>query len=224
MSSSYNNVLARLKEQRLSRSLSQNEMAQIVHMTQSNYSKVELALRHLSFDELKCLCDSPIDVHYIFTGTESSSRYSDFLHCCSYRELCSYLNVIYSAAFFRDRNEAFGQWKHVLERISYIPMIMENYGAKNIFLALRHSINCQQDKMAEKLGVDIKKFRDLEKGRCLPDSELLWRLYDLFHIPPAVVLEDKNGMAGEIAAVLDVIDIGYRESILNILKLLHEIK
>ena len=73
MSSSYNNVLARLKEQRLSRSLSQNEMAQIVHMTQSNYSKVELALRRLSFDELKCLCDSPIDVHYNLQGQKAAA-------------------------------------------------------------------------------------------------------------------------------------------------------
>lgn len=85
-------------------------------------------------------------------------------------------------------------------------------------------MNCQQKKMAEKLGIDIKKFRDLEKGRCLPDSELFWRLYDLFRIPPAVLLEDKNGMASEIATVLDAIDIEYRESMFNILKMIREIK
>ncbi len=224
MSSNYNDVLARLREQRLSKSLSQNEIAQIVHMTQSNYSKAELALRRLSFNELKCLCDSPIDVYYVFTGRESSSRYRDFFDGCSYWELCSYLNVIYSISSMQDKNEPLEQWKGILEQTSYIPIIMGNQDSKNIFQALRNNMNCQQKKMAEKLGIDIKKFRDLEKGRCLPDSELFWRLYDLFRIPPAVLLEDKNGMASEIATVLDAIDIEYRESMFNILKMIREIK
>lgn len=124
----------------------------------------------------------------------------------------------------QDKNEPLEQWKGILEQTSYIPIIMGNQDSKNIFQALRNNMNCQQKKMAEKLGIDIKKFRDLEKGRCLPDSELFWRLYDLFRIPPAVLLEDKNGMASEIATVLDAIDIEYRESMFNILKMIREIK
>lgn len=57
--------------------------------------------------------------------------------------------------------------------------------------------------MAEKLGVDIKKFRELEKDRCLPDSEIIWKLYNLFRISPAVVLKDKNTMLNEISSLLE---------------------
>lgn len=224
MGLSYNNVLVRLKEQRSSKSLSQNEMAQITHMTQSNYSKVELALRRLSFNELKYLCASPIDVYYIFTGRVSNNQCIDFLYSCNYSELSGYLNVIYAVILYYNKKDTSKQLKSILKRISYVPLIMQNDNSKNIFLILRHTMNCRQKKMAEEMGVDIKKFRDLEKGRCLPDSELLWRLYDLFYIPPTVLLEDKAGMISEIATILDAIDIDYRESILNILKNIHKIK
>lgn len=224
MSLSYNNVLKRLKEQRSYNALSQNEMAQIVHMTQSNYSKIELASRRFGFDELKYLCTSPIDVYYIYTGRKSHLHYTNFLYGCSYEELCSYLNIIYSFVLIRSRNETSNQWKKILERIRYVPLVIGNQNSQNIFLILRHSLNCNQKKMAEKLGVDIKKFRDLEKGRCLPDSELLLRLYDLFSIPPTMLLKDKNGMVSEIATVLEMMKEGCGDNIFVILKRIHEIR
>lgn len=57
--------------------------------------------------------------------------------------------------------------------------------------------------MAERLGVDIKKFCELEKDRCLPDSEIIWKLYNMFQISPAVVLQDKNSMINEISSLLE---------------------
>lgn len=98
MSATYNDVLERLKEERNRLLLSQNEMARIVHMTQSNYSKVELGLRRLGYDELKYLCESQLDVYYIFTGCRSSRKYMEFLLQCDYSELCCYLSIIYSVA------------------------------------------------------------------------------------------------------------------------------
>ena len=64
----------------------------------------------------------------------------------------------------------------------------------------------RQKQMAEKLGVDIKKFRDLEKDRCLPDSEIIWKLYNVYHMSPAVVLKDKNSVVNEISSLLETIE------------------
>ena len=44
MNGTYDDFLCRLKEQRKQLGLSQEQMAQRVHKTQSNYSKVELGL------------------------------------------------------------------------------------------------------------------------------------------------------------------------------------
>ena len=74
----------------------------------------------------------------------------------------------------------------------------------NIFFAIRQQLAYTQHKMAELLGVDIKKLRDLENGRVLPDSEMLWKIYDLFHVPPSVILRDEKGLAKELCLLLEI--------------------
>ena len=77
--------------------------------------------------------------------------------------------------------------------------------------------------MAEKLGVDVKKLRDLENGRNLPDSELLSRLYTSFGICPAVVLKDRNCLASEIGCLLDGYNFDAADSVIQILRSLQEL-
>ena len=78
--------------------------------------------------------------------------------------------------------------------------------------------------MAHKLGVDVKKLRDLENGRNLPDSELLCRLYEVFGIPPALILKDKSGVLSEVSILLEMMDRSYKERVYEALVLLRDIK
>ena len=84
MNRTYDDFLCRLKEQRKQLGLSQEQMAQRVHKTQSNYSKVELGLQRLSYEELKYLSESGIDIYYIFTGYRGSGKYLDFFERKTY--------------------------------------------------------------------------------------------------------------------------------------------
>lgn len=222
MRATYNDALDRLKEERYRLSLSQKDMGRRVRINQSNYSKVELGLRRLSYYELKYLCESEVDVHYVFTNRRCSSQYYDFFAQCSYSELSCYLSIIYSIVVLRNKKEPARIWETILEQIKYVPFVEDNQSSSNIFLALRRAMNYQQQKMAETLGVDVKKLRELENGRCLPDSELLWRLYVLFYIPPAVVLKDRKGMASEISFLLDKMKPEKGKEIFEIIKTLHD--
>lgn len=220
----YDDVLKRLKEERVRLSWSQREMSQCVRMSQSNYSKVELGLRRLNFHELKYLCESDVDVHYIYTAHKSTGQYLDLFKQCSYSELTCFMGIIYSVALLRYKEEATESWKCIWEKVKYIPLIEGNKGTDNIFLIARRSINCQQKKMADILGVDVKKLRDLENGRNLPDSELLCRLYELFQIPPAAILKDKKCLVNEISILIDMMDIRSRELIFDLIKKIHDVK
>lgn len=220
----YDSVLKRLKEERMRLSWSQKEMSQCVRMNQSNYSKVELGLRRMNFHELKYLCESDADVHYIYTAHKSTGQYTEFFKLCSYSELTCFMGIIYSVALLRYREAPTEQWKRIWEKVKYVPLIEGNQGTDNIFLVVRRSINCQQKKMADMLGVDVKKLRDLENGRNLPDSELLSRLYELFHIPPAAILKDKKCLANEISILLDMMDVRNRELIFDLIKTIHDNK
>lgn len=217
----YDDVLKRLREERNRLDWSQKEMSQHIRMNQSNYSKVELGLRRLSYYELECLNETEVDVYYIYTEQRGSGEYAEFFCQCSYSELLCFVNVMYSIALLRYRKEATEKWRKILEKLRYITLVGENTHSDNIFLALRYSMGWQQKKMAEKLGVDVKKLRDLEKGRKQPDSELLGRMYGMFRISPAVILEDKKGLESEITVLLEQLDAGDKEQIFEIFTFLH---
>lgn len=218
---SYNDVLKRLIEERNHMAWSQKEMSQHIHMNQSNYSKVELGLRRLSFYEVKQLYEAGIDVFYIYTGQRDSGRHANFFVQCSYAELLCFLNVFYSIALMRYQKEATEKWEEILARLKYFSLQEKNQQFHNIFLLLRRSMGWQQQKMAEKLGVDVKKLRDLENGRKLPDSELLSRLYEFFRVSPAVVLENKKGLESEISVSLEKMSMEDEQQIFEIFTLLH---
>ena len=166
MSITYNEVVKRWREERNRLDLSQEEMGRFVHITQTNYSKVEKALRRLSFYELKYMCDTEIDVHYSFTAQRGNNHYDELLEGLSYPEVFCYLNIIYSLATLRGKNGNNAPWKDVYEKVKYVPLLEENPFSKNIWLILRHSMGWQQQKMAEVLGVDIKKLRDFLALKC----------------------------------------------------------
>ena len=181
MNETYDDFLYRLREQRKQLGLSQEQMAQRVHKTQSNYSKVELGLQRLSYEELKYLSESGIDIYYIFTGFRGSGKYTDFLE-----------------------------------------EIIPKKKSINAFLTLRRLSGYQQKVMADKIGVDVKKLRELEKDRCLPDSEILWKTYHEFGISPMYILKDKEGTIREVDALLEISEGECTEKLLTIVSSLAE--
>ncbi len=203
MSASYEEVLKRLIEERGRLGLSQNDMAQIVHITQSNYSKVENSRYRLSYAELKYLSESEIDIYYVFTGYKSAGKYIERFQQYTFAELCCFLGIIYSVVNLYASKHKSKQGDELTDRVKYVPLILEQRKSFNLFVAIRNSLGIRQIPMADKLGMDVKKLCDLEKGRCLPDMEIVWRLYDMFGISPAFVLKNKYCMLHEISALIE---------------------
>lgn len=223
MSITYNDALIRLREERCRLSLSQNDMARYIHINQSNYSKVEQGLRRLSYNELTCLCETAVDMHFVFTGQRGNSYYLEKMKDCSYSEAICYLNMIHSFISLSDKKGSDCELKDLYERAKYIPLIEENQHSTNIWRVLRYYMNWQQQKMADKLGIDVKKLRDLENGRNMPDGELLCRVYEVFGIPPALLLKDRKGVLSEITILLGMLDKEAEEKVYTLLNLIKKL-
>ena len=207
MNAAYNDVLKRLKQERQRLCLTQEEMGLCARMSQSNYSKIELGSRRLSYCELQYLCDTDIDLYYIFTGSRCSKKYNEVFFNYSYQELLCFLNIVSSVSELCYANEGGDNRRH--ERVQsglFRLSDWEHRLNRNVFLSLRQSLEYSQFEMAVKLGVDVKKLRALENGRCLPDSELISKLYQAFYISPAVVLKDKKGVISEIGLLMESMD------------------
>ena len=217
----YQDVLKRLKQERLRNQWSQMRMSQCMRMSQSHYSKAELGIRRLTYYELQFLCDSEIDVHFVFTGNKRENSDYDFFQGYSYTELMCFLKMLYSISEYFYRNKSvYGNKAY--KRAEYMKYVVFSGDLnRNILYDIRKAEDCTQFKMAEILEVDIKKLRDLENGSRLPDSELLFRIYRAFHVPPAVLLKDKDGIASEICCLFDFMSEKQRTDAVQYIKACH---
>lgn len=207
MKMSYEDVLCRLKEERRRLAWTQKEMSQQIRMSQSHYSKVEIGTRHLTYDELKYMCETDIDMHYIFSGLRGSSEYLSFFLEHSYGELLCGLNILHSIILYYYTNKQTEEWDFLYRKVKFMQYAFtEDKPSTNFFYALRRFLGYRQQKMAEILEVDVKKLRSLETGKVLPNSEMLFKLYRLYNIPPSVIMKDERGLASAICCIFERMD------------------
>lgn len=219
----YDDVLKRLKEERIRLKLTQREISSCARMGQANYNKVEAGLRRMSYYEVKSLCDTGINVHYVFTGISCDESVRENLSEYSYTELLSLLNLFTSVTELRGRSSETDRWCRLLWHAELFRIVGSGRSEPNVFLTLRRTLGYSQRRMAEKLGVDVKKLRELENGRCLPDSELMCRLYTAFGVSPALVLKEGKCLAGEVGSLLKNFDFEAADSVFGIVKNLQKL-
>lgn len=207
MNTSYQNVLERLKEERLNKQLSQLEMGQIMRMSQSHYSKAELGVRRFSYYETQYLCESEVDSYFIFTGKRCVDRYKHVWERCSYDELVNLFYILCLSIEHLCLNCRGHKCQEIHQDIRYIKYIIAlDKKNNNIFYNLRRSLGYNQLEMSKVINVDVKKLRDLENGRVLPDSEIIWCMYNIYNIPPALFVKSRMDLATTIDDLLSAVE------------------
>lgn len=217
----YENVLERLRKERGRLSITKADMSRYLHMDQSNYRKAELGqYRRFSYFEVKSMSELGINVNYIYTGKVKKVITLDFIEKLSVNRLKSILQIIYTIVELSYKEDFNQQYKALLEELKYIFFIKQNVNPSDIFLTVRRLKGYTQIKMADMIGVDVKKLSNLENGKKLPDSEIISKMYEVFKILPVVMIETKNCMLDTILYILDEIKKEDREKIVDIIKLL----
>lgn len=224
MSISYQSVLERLKRERKNKHLSQSEIGRVVRMSQSHYSKAENGTRRFSYFEVQCLCESEIDSYYVLTGKKCICNYSEYWKECVYEELLYFYDIICMTIEYFYFYGKHSKFKETYEGIKYVRDIIAWGKANgNIFYNLRKILGYNQHKMAETIEVDVKKLRELEKGKVLPDSEIIWKMYCLYNIPPAILVKSKIDLAYTIDDLLSVLEPQLATFLVAYLEQLHEL-
>lgn len=224
MDDNYSLVLQRLREERERRKLTQQRLCTYMRIHQSNFSKAETGHRRFSYPEVKRLCSSDIDVFYIFTGHKPRSRWEfPELSEIGPEELICHLSTLYvQARTVRSLNRDKASFETIRKQLEYVQCDTGNKGAINsIFCSIRNRYDYTQKKMADILGMDIKTLQALEKGRKLPDSEIIWKMYDRFQVSPAFLLNDPRGLWNELNCMLDLLEDNDRRLMMQILENVH---
>ncbi len=215
----YQKVLKRLKEERLRLGWSQWEISFKLQMEQSHYSKAELGAKRFTYYELQRLGKTGVDIHYMYTGKRLEEMQVEMLRTCTYSELFYFVEILYAQLnFLRDKDKK-GKWNRLLNSVGYMKYASFPHKKNdNVLFLLRQYLGETQYEMAEILDMDVKRLRHFETGKILPDSETIWKLYELYQIPPTVILKDNEGLIAEICYVLDQLEEPIRSKVIAYLE------
>jgi transcriptional regulator with XRE-family HTH domain len=172
--------------------MSQKEMGDRLGKTQSQLSKLELRKTVIPFEMLESIQNAGGDVDYIVTGKngiiidESLTDYMNEKLFRSWKFLKEILLWIIQLEF--QKSGGFPDTDSELEYAMLKEMLNGSKHNTSVMLAMRKALELRQDAMAEKLGINIKKFRGMEQGKVYPDAELLLLIYELYSCRPAIFL------------------------------------
>lgn len=224
MCTKYQDFLDRLREERVSRQWSQQQMGKKMRMTQSHYSKAEIGSRRFTYYEIKCLCELDFDIYYAFTGYRCKPEYREFFIKCTYGELKCYLGILCSVIQHLYTNHLLELERDIYKKIEFIQYtLIPCKDNKTIFYFLRRGMDYSQKKMADILEIDVKKLRNMENGSALPDSEIIWKVSEKLGMPFSIILNDVNGLGGEICYLVELLEGDTRRKMFDRVRSYHEI-
>lgn len=207
MNISYEGFTKRLKEERIRLQISQSAMSKKVRMLPSHYLKAENGFNRFTFYELQDLCSTEVDIFYSFTGKRSShmNDYEELFHDANLEQMACCLQMINLCANIkRKKNSLKEEWEQIYADLKYLMYVDIGLPEeRNIFKAVRDCNGMTQMRLAEELGMDIKKLRSLESDKILPDSEILFKMYEKYGISPSAFLRNKKCMQKEIAYLIN---------------------
>lgn len=195
MRSSYEDFLRRLNQYRLHLNMTQEETSNALGITQSQFSKMELGKTIMPYKALELLIRMGWDVDYLVTGKESVHNVSELRNVVMEVEKEHRGELLDTIAWLLKQ----GIEKSVLEvdfetkcEIEILKMRANEESSDTVLYKIRKISGMAQIPMAEKLGVNIKKYRMLEKNMLNPDAELLFRIYEVTGCKPSLLFDSDN--------------------------------
>lgn len=195
MHSSYEEFLQRLSQYRLHLNMTQEETGTVLGITQSQFSKMELGKTIVPYKSLECLLKEGWDIDYLVTGKESVQIESELSSLMLQAEDRNRQELLCAIAWFLEQ----GIMKCVpdmsFETKCEIEVLKRRANGKetdSVLYEIRKISGISQIPMSEKLGVNIKKYRMLEKNKANPDAELLLRIYEVTGCKPSLLIDFGN--------------------------------
>lgn len=189
MSNSYDKFLRRMIGYRKNLHLTQEETSRLLGKNQSQFSKMELGRTVVSYEVLERLQGAGWDVDYIVTGIEkenSKTSLSEELDKRISKEWWNLKDILIWIFDIEFRKTGGFQDKDCESEYKLLKLLLSRPSKDSILAIVRDMVGISQIGMAEKLGVNIKKYRDLEKSRNQPDAELLIKIYEISFCRPSI--------------------------------------
>ncbi len=195
MHSSYEDFLQRLIQYRLYLNMTQEQTSKVLGITQSQFSKMELGKTIVSYKSLTRLMEDGWDIDYLVTGKESAQNVSELTSLILQVEDKDRQEFLGAVAWFLEQGIAKSVSDISFETKCEIEVLKRRANGRetdSVLYEIRKISGISQIPMSEKLGVNIKKYRMLEKSKANPDAELLLRIYEVTGCKPSLLIDFGN--------------------------------
>lgn len=199
MSSYYEAFLQRLIQYRIQLNLTQERASRRIGITQSQLSKQELGRTIVPYKVLLKFRNMGWDVDYLFTGEETmekSKTLSERINRVATEDKRWFLKLaVWALETGLERNGSQISTEVKCE-MNILKSKAESLTCHSILYEIRKITGMPQLVMAERLGVNIKKYRALEREEAQPDAELLIEIFVMTGCKPSLFLasSDITGM------------------------------
>lgn len=218
MNQDYSNMIKRLIQYREKLKLTQLQVSEMLEISQSNYSKVELQKVVLSGGGFSKLYACGWDIDYMMTGKESRLATPTLQQALGVPEQENYPLYALFCWCVRNRISTETLSESDQKELTILQLIVEQEKEDSALYYIRESMHLCQEEMAEQLVTSVKNYRDMEKGIRKPDGMMLFDLMRLTNCRPSLFIMG-NGISWNIMNhLLGVFGQQEREAILDFLK------
>ncbi len=219
MCNSYSKMTKRLAKYRDFLSLTQRQVSEMLEISQSNYSKIELEKVYISGNALCKLYDSGWDIDYIMTGEQRvplKRTIQQELHISDEKDN----KPLFTLFCWAVRNRAKGDEisEGAKRELELLQIINELPKEKSVMYCARKMLNMSQTEMAERLVICIKNYREIERGSRKPDGHLLFDIMEMTKYRPTLFLDQKGIQWNIMNYILSSMDESTRTEIVQFIK------
>ena len=192
--SDYKEVLSRLAAYRKRLGITQEQIAGKINISQEQYSYLENGITKLTYKDLKVLLELGWNINYIITGREDcdqGTELEEVFHGFMDEEgkefalkLCA--EVMIEKAVRCGLTEKNSRLR---DELALLEDMVESWQHFSMCYHVRKQLQLSQLVMADKLGVGIRKYRDLERENRYPDAEMLLHFYDMSGYQPMLFMD-----------------------------------
>ena len=218
--SDYKEVLNRLAAYRKRLGMTQEQIADKINITQEQYSYLENGIMKITDKDMKVLTGLGWNIDYIITGTESYSigtELEEVFNGFRDAEGREFAMKICAAVMIEKavRGGLAERSSRMREDLALLEDMVESWQHFSMCYHVRKRLQLSQIAMADRLGVGVRKYRELERENRYPDAEILLHFYDMSGYRPMLFLDFYDRRMLLIKQIWNVFDGQEKEEIVG---------
>lgn len=192
MENSYKQVLNRIVTYRKKMNMTQRQMAEKMGITQNHYCKIETGNKAIANKALYNMGASGLDIDYFITGIKSEKTVlNEYFEKCPQNRRKEFIGIVTMYLNLKDTEAESENYRNEISLMNY--MLSERTENESIWSCIRQVKNYTQEKMAELMEINIKTYREIERGNSAPNTIILTNVYNnMGYYPTLLQIENPN--------------------------------